>query len=125
MEKKKSYCGIKAVPKGKNRGSMKQCAESNQVRLYGLHKIDPKLLIKDKTPKKPLMTMSKAFAKSSAISGKISRLERSLTAKISEQDKMKIKEEMTKLKTERSKYLKAFTKIQKGDKVYVSDVKNL
>jgi hypothetical protein len=38
------YCGVKNVPKGKKRGTMKQCASKGEVRYYGLKRIDPKLL---------------------------------------------------------------------------------
>lgn len=38
------YCGAKAVPKGKIRGSPEYCAKTNQIRYYGLVKIDEKLL---------------------------------------------------------------------------------
>jgi hypothetical protein len=38
------YCGIGKPPKGKQLGTMRQCAEHGQVRLYGIKKIDPKTL---------------------------------------------------------------------------------
>lgn len=47
-----SYCGIKSPPKGKEPGTMKECAESNQVRKYGLYKVD-KLLVSE-APKSKL-----------------------------------------------------------------------
>jgi len=38
----KPYCGSGNIPKGSKNGTMKECAELNQVRLYGLNKIDRK-----------------------------------------------------------------------------------
>lgn len=38
------YCGIKNVPKGRRRGTMKECLEKGQVSYYGLNKIDKKVL---------------------------------------------------------------------------------
>ena len=38
------YCGIGKIPKNKKMGSMKECAEKNQIRQYGVKKIDTKLL---------------------------------------------------------------------------------
>ncbi|AGC02111.1 putative low complexity protein [Acanthamoeba polyphaga moumouvirus] len=38
------YCGIGKIPKGKIRGTPEYCLEANQVRYYGLKKIDPDLL---------------------------------------------------------------------------------
>ena len=43
----KAFCGIGNIPKGQKKGSMKECVEKGQVRLYGLFKIDPKLLEAD------------------------------------------------------------------------------
>lgn len=39
-----SYCGIKKLKKGRHFGSMTECLDHNQVRYYGLHKIDPMLI---------------------------------------------------------------------------------
>lgn len=38
------YCGIGPVPKGKIRGTPEYCIQTNQVRYYGLKKIDKNLL---------------------------------------------------------------------------------
>ena len=38
------FCGTGKIPKGKKRGSMKQCAEAGQIRYYGLKKVDPLLV---------------------------------------------------------------------------------
>lgn len=39
-----AYCGKGPVPKGKKRGSAEYCLMNNQVRYYGVEKIDKKLL---------------------------------------------------------------------------------
>ncbi|BCS83344.1 hypothetical protein QLL95_gp0779 [Cotonvirus japonicus] len=39
------YCGIGNIPKGKIRGTPEYCVQSNQVRYYGLEKIDKNLLV--------------------------------------------------------------------------------
>ena len=38
------YCGIKKVPSGKARGTPRYCAETKQVRYYGVEPIDPEIL---------------------------------------------------------------------------------
>ena len=38
------YCGIGSIPKGKIRGTPEFCVQSNQVRYYGLEKINKSLL---------------------------------------------------------------------------------
>lgn len=54
---KEIYCGVGDVPKGHKAGTMKECAEKGQIRMYGLHKIDPKTL--DLVRKKQKMTESR------------------------------------------------------------------
>lgn len=43
-EEKKYYCGVGPVPRGKVRGTPEYCVQTNQVRYYGLVKIDKDLL---------------------------------------------------------------------------------
>ena len=38
------YCGCKDLPKGKRVGSMGECKDKNQIRLYGVNKVDKKTL---------------------------------------------------------------------------------
>ena len=38
------YCGVGKIPKGNRIGTMQECAEKKQVRMYGIKKIDPKTL---------------------------------------------------------------------------------
>ena len=40
--KTKAYCGIKKVPKGRHRGDAVDC--KNQIRYWGIHEVDKKLL---------------------------------------------------------------------------------
>jgi hypothetical protein len=46
----KPYCGSKTVPKNKRLGSMKECVEKGQVCLYGLRKVDSRLVKNTKKP---------------------------------------------------------------------------
>ena len=43
-DEKGIYCGCKKVPKNKEKGSMEECAEMGKVGLYGIHKIDKRVL---------------------------------------------------------------------------------
>ncbi len=51
MEHFKPYCGADKIPKGHRKGTMQECAEKKQIRLYGINKINLKTLelIKKKT----------------------------------------------------------------------------
>lgn len=46
-----SYCGIGKIPKGKKRGTAKECIKANQIRYYGLEKIDMDAINKAKKKK--------------------------------------------------------------------------
>lgn len=48
---KKIVCGTKAPKPTERKGTMKECAEKRQVRLYGLYMIDPKVLEKTTSKK--------------------------------------------------------------------------
>jgi hypothetical protein len=88
------YCGSKdEIPKGKKRGSMKQCAELGEIRYFGVKKIDQVLLKsmdnlkKKKTPSKTNLATKKAIEESYVIIiGKIQKQKRKIT---DEQDKKK------------------------------------
>ena len=68
VEKKKKnnvYCGTKKPPKGKKLGTVEECTENKQIRLYGLNEIkktgtgytkaDLEKLLKVKTTKRPVV----------------------------------------------------------------------
>ena len=44
----KIYCGAKPLRKSQVRGTAKQCAQANQVRYYGLEKVEPADIVKAK-----------------------------------------------------------------------------
>ena len=44
MPPKEFYCTTKPQRKSQRKGTMQECIDANQVRLYGLYRIDPKLL---------------------------------------------------------------------------------
>lgn len=73
MPPKKVYCGAKKVPKGRKQGSMKECVDSKQVRLYGLRKIDERTLKAKQKRKEQQKGPSKAF-----LIGQLSKFERQL-----------------------------------------------
>lgn len=46
------YCGVAKIPKGQKRGSAKECLDKNQVRYYGIEKIDMTQFKKSESGKK-------------------------------------------------------------------------
>ncbi|MEM0354000.1 MAG: hypothetical protein QXW79_00325 [Thermoplasmata archaeon] len=53
------YCGIRKIPKGRERGTPEHCLKTKQVRYYGLVKIDKNLL--EKVKGKPLDLQSEVM----------------------------------------------------------------
>lgn len=90
---KKIYCGIGKVPKGSKQGSMVECLEKGKVNLYGLHKIDSKLIkqklaSRKKTSKKDkeIKEMDLKLAQT-GIKGKITSYNREIMSLEKEDDK--------------------------------------
>lgn len=67
------YCGIGKTPKGLRLGSMQECAEKRQIRLFGLKKADPRTIEivtkKDSIP----VTREKLFLKLTQLRGLVRR----------------------------------------------------
>jgi hypothetical protein len=64
------YCGIKAVPKGKIRGTPEYCAKNKQVRFYGIKHID-KNLLEEVSKKAPNVIKEQLKLKKAEDNGKI------------------------------------------------------
>ena len=89
---KKIYCGIGKTPKGYRLGSMVECLEKQKVNLYGLYKIDSKLIKeklaskkKDSKKDKPVKEMDIKLTQS-GLRGKISAFNREITTLENEDD---------------------------------------
>lgn len=90
-KKLKVFCGITdPIPKGYRLGSMKECLEKNQVRYYGLKKIDNKLI--EASNKKP-ETEAELQVKAAGFRGKLTKLKRDLDKTDDDAEKKRIKEE--------------------------------
>lgn len=72
MPSNKIYCGVGTIPKGKHRGSMKECIDAGQVRYYGVKKADPKLV--ETLDKKSKFSRDTLFTQIQTIKGKIKNL---------------------------------------------------
>jgi hypothetical protein len=68
------YCGILKVPKGKVRGTPKQCLALNQIRYYGLEPIDEILLQRKRRPTKAGPDLTKEQLKLKKIEGRAKAL---------------------------------------------------
>ena len=88
----KPYCGIKDVPKGSHRGSMKECLERDQVRYYGVKTIDSKLLASSGKIKGDPTSTDKVKIKIVGLRGRESRIEKEMNSKSAKKDPTKMNE---------------------------------
>jgi len=89
---KKIYCGISKTPKGYRLGSMVECLEKGKVNLYGLYKIDSKLIKqklaskkKESKKDKPIKEMDVRLTQA-ALKGKITAFTREVKTLEKEDD---------------------------------------
>jgi hypothetical protein len=86
------YCGAKDIPKGKKRGSMKQCVEKGQISYFGINKIDTKLLEKymgaKKEKKDGMKILMKLAEQKGTLSAKLNKLKKAIE---NEKDNKKLK----------------------------------
>jgi hypothetical protein len=75
-KKEKLYCGVQEpLPKTYTKfGTMKDCAEKNQVKRYGRYKVDSKKIVEKENKE----TKLKLFAKRGKLMGMVSRFKRLL-----------------------------------------------
>lgn len=90
--KEKIYCGPQEpIPKPYNKyGSMKECHDKNQVKRYGLYKIDSKLLKSTKNKEDKTILLKKK----AGLLGKVSKYKRLLkNPKLTKTESQKLKDE--------------------------------
>jgi hypothetical protein len=115
MSKSKIYCGIGEVPKGMKKGTMKECMEMGQVRLYGLYKIDSKLVSKKSKPsaKEKKMTKNEVKALVFKFKGRITRIEEELK-EATGKEKTQLEKDLKEANKEKERYIMIFKKMEDG-----------
>lgn len=97
----KYYCGIKdKVPKGKVRGSMKECAENGNICYYGIKKIDSKLVEARRSRKNRAPTENQLVKQWGTLAGKINKLKKNIPYEKDKKTKKEMKETLNKLTAE-------------------------
>lgn len=118
----KIYCSIGKVPKGKRLGSMKECIQANQIRYYGVKKIDPKLLKSSMGStgstgsKKKGDRRTQVILEISKLKGKMKKIQNDMAATKKDADKEKLKKDYNKLVEVYNKLAKEFAEIEKKKK---------
>ena len=129
---KKIYCGIGKTPKGHRLGSMVECLENKKVNLYGLYKIDSKLIKqklaskkKESKKDKPIKEMDVRLTQA-ALKGKITAFNREITSLEKEDDDRniplikKIKKQIETTNAEIKKLSDLIKKIKDGKEVKIN-----
>jgi hypothetical protein len=110
------YCGSNALPKKKRYGTVKECAELKQVRLYGIRKIDKKtldnVLSKEAIPE----TRDKLIIRLTALRGTIRRAKGRYETTKDEAVKQQYHDEWKKAEKELLAVSKKLKKIEKATK---------
>jgi hypothetical protein len=127
----KIYCGIGKTPKGYRLGSMVECLEKGKVNLYGLYKIDSKLVKqkisskkKESRKDKPVKEMDIKLTQAS-LKGKITAFTREVITLEKEDDDRniplikKIKKQIDVTNAEIKKLSELIKKIKDGKEVKV------
>jgi hypothetical protein len=112
----KIYCGAGKIPKNKEKGSMKECAQSRQIRLYGLYKVDPQLIKpKPKLAGKKVNTQSvrEIIVK---LKARFDRLKEELQDKEEDEEKEEIQKQIDETKKMYNEYVVLFKKMSEEDK---------
>ena len=120
MSKSKIYCGIGDVPKGMKKGTMKECMEMGQVRLYGLYKIDSKMISKKSkvSAKEKKMTKNEVKAIVFKFKGRITRIEEELK-EATGKEKTQLEKDLKEANKEKERYIMIFKKMEDGVSIKV------
>lgn len=109
-----AYCGIKSVPEGKKRGSMKECAENGKISYYGIKKIDMKLVeAASKKKSKSKYSKNDLIVKIGALNGKIKKITKDLPYEKEKSVRTELEKELKKLEEELKVYKKEYAKLQR------------
>ena len=111
----KIFCGAGKVPKGQTRGTMKQCVDKNQIRYWGVKKVDPKLLESrgKKKSKGSKLTRDKVAIKMVGLKGKVTKLTKQLAEEKDKKKQDQIKKELEKAKKEFKEVAELFNTFEK------------
>ena len=108
----KIYCGIGKMPKNYKIGNMKECAETGQVRLYGLKKIDPRILEAAKKNRKGRESRDSIILKIATLRGKIRGMNKKIDFEKNKKTKQTLNNDLQKLKEDLSVETKKLKKIE-------------
>ena len=113
------YCGIGKIPKNSKKGTMKECAEKGQIRLYGLYKVDPQIISKKAKPsaREKMMGKNEIRIVIFKYRGTIKKLEDAI--KYEEGDEKQNKKDLSEAKKKLEHLIVIFKKLKDGEKIAI------
>lgn len=112
----KIYCGIGDVPKGKRKGTMKECALAGQVRLFGISKIDKRTLQSAQGERKQTQSQLALMKIYAGSNGKIRKIQSNLPYEKDEKKKASMMKDIDKIKKVRDDAVAKLIVMRKNNK---------
>ena len=106
----KPYCGCDDIPKNKRHGSMEECLKMKKVGLYGIKKIDSRLLNGYKTEVNNKENLRQENFALMSLLGRVNKIKKDFPYLKTDEEKLKMKKEY---KTLRNKKVDILNKINK------------
>ncbi len=113
----KIYCGAGKKPKNSRFGNMKECAEKNQVRRYGVNKVDSRIIQSMSSKNKNPVTLHKIGIKAMGFAGKMNKYQRYLKSnKLTDKERKEYTKELKKATKEREFWSKKYNDLKNKQK---------
>ena len=110
----KAYCGIKnPIPKNYRLGSMEECLNLNKVNLYGIKKIDSRLINAKQKEQDQKTTLKNLNMELMGILGKENKYKKDLASAKTVDSQEKIKKDVGELKIKKAKLLEKISEFTK------------
>lgn len=125
MSDKNLYYGAYNVPKDKKRATMKEAIEANQIRYYGVKKIDQRTIEKSREKQKNQETIRDLQNKKIRLMAKIKRMIKEIKAEKDINKKDKMKDEVRALAKEHDQYVNNINRLMKKEERPKQQVKTV
>jgi len=114
MSEKELYYGPGDVPKGKKRANIKEALEANQIRYYGVKKVDERIIKKAQKKDQNKQTIRDLQNKNIRLMVKIRKLIAQIKKEKDIKKKNKMKDEVRALAKEHNDHVNTINRLQKG-----------
>lgn len=116
MSEMELYYGVGTPPKGKRRANVKEALEANQIRYYGLKKVDKRIVTKAQKKDQDKQTIRDLQNKKIRLFARIKNMIKLIKAEKDIKKKDKMKDEVRALAKEHDEYVNNINRLKKGDR---------